>query len=75
MNDGTGHYARQLLHVCQQDVEPIKTLCFFRLHVFLKEEELPQIPAKLIRKSLYLPFSSGLMEQEVTVMRGSPFPV
>lgn len=35
--------------------------------VFLKEEELPQIPVKVIRKSIYLPFLLLLMGQEVGV--------
>lgn len=41
--------------------------------MLLKREELPQIPATLIRKSIYLPFFFGLKDQDVAVMRGTGF--
>lgn len=69
------HYAWQLLCICQQDVEATKSRCFFRLCVFLKTEELPQIPATPIRKSIYLPFFFGLEDQDVTVMGGTQLPL
>lgn len=45
--------------------------------MLLKKEELPPIPATLIRKSVYksvyLPFFFSLKDQDVTVMRRCGF--